>query len=60
VILTFKLKRATNFHANDNNYAPTLETFITLARQLSLGLDDGKQVIGHSRFTRSNLYKIYE
>ena len=40
----------------NNNYA--LETFITLERQLSMGLDNGKLAIGHSGFTRSNLYKI--
>lgn len=44
------------FHLVNNNYA--LETFITLARQLSLGFGDGKLVIGQFGFTRSNLYKI--
>jgi len=37
----------------NNNYA--LETFMTLARQLSLGFGDGKLVIGQSEFTCSSL-----
>jgi len=44
------------FHLVNNNYA--LETFMTLARQLSLGFGDGKLVIGQSGFTRSILYEI--